>query len=148
MSETAIAAIIVLVILLIYYLWSYRQKEDPTEEQFRIARYKLNRARAYDGYQNHLLDKCQTCIGGKHTQFITSADQAKLISLREMSKTVTQHVNDLDGALVTIRSMQSAPERVVVINSALDKLWMLQCDQNQQLMRLKSFQFLYPRKQW
>ena len=135
------AVVIVLVLVLIWYFWPKSQQKQ-VEEQFTIAREKLNRAYAYDGYQNALLQKCFSC---KEKAQIAPEDQAKLISLGEMNKTLTQRINDLDGALITIQTAPDKVRRVAIINSALDKLWALQCDQNKRLMELKSFTFVYPR---
>ena len=155
MSALAIAIVVVILIIIIRFILS-RNRHDPVEEQYTIARSKLDRARAYDGYQNHLLSKCASCVPGDKRAVVTSDDQAKLVSLREMSPTLTQQVNDLGGALISIYSHGMSPdgehadtlERIMLINSALDKLWMLQCEQDKRIMSLKSFQFVYPRVSW
>lgn len=155
MSALAIATVVAVLIIIIWLILR-RSRHDPVEEQYTIARAKLDRARAYDGYQNHLLSKCASCIPGDKRTVITPDDQARLVSLREMSPALTQSVNDLGGALIRIYAHGMGPdghhadtvERLMLVNSALDKLWLLQCEQDKRIMALKSFQFVYPRTQW
>lgn len=147
MPVAAIAIVLVLLLILIYVIWRVT-RTDHVKEQYTIARAKLDRARAYDGYQNHLLDKylSEQAVQRK-SGLVTPDDQAKLISLREMAPTMTQLVDDLGGALVKIYSHANGPdaldhrdivERIVLVNSALDRLWLLQCEQNKRLARLSA----------
>lgn len=136
--DTFTAVAIAVILILAWYFWP-RNQEQRISEQFNIARRKLNRAYAYDGYQNTLLQKCFSL---REKAQLAPEDQAKIISLSELNKTLTQRVNDLDGALIKIQTAPDKMRRVAIINSALDKLWVLQCDQNRQLMELKSFTFV------
>lgn len=137
----AVIAVIIIIILLIFYL-----PKNDDKELFRSAQNKINRSYAYSDYQNNLLSRCLSNKNNKNA-ILTPDTSAKLISIRELNRTIRQQIADLDAAMLTIQSMPDGKERVAVLHSALDTLWFLQCDQDKRISELISFTPI-PIKTW
>lgn len=120
MSPVIVALVIVAIVILIAIWYSQRSPTtDPVAEAFTHARNKIDRAYAYSGFIDHTLFNC----GGTNC---TAAARPQLVNIAARNGIIRRRIDGLNDALVTVVSLPSPLERVLVISGALDDIHVLQ----------------------